>query len=167
MIPPTPWKHWNLPPRSLIPEILIREACSLQLVSAVSGMWLGAVTLITAVSTLQSLQRTVNIWEQSKVTTEQCNQLLKWQTKSSYDHVLQCQDTNDSCICNAGQMSSSRISDCDLDWSAEMRCYPSELQDIQLHPSSVWLGTATPPAVMGTCQTTANISTQIYLHNWI
>ena len=163
---PTPWKHWNLPPRSLIPAILDNQSFERGPAVTVSGMWRGAVTLITAVSTLQQVC--------SACSTHLTFQRRGWWQRHVMSFCTRRQKQSWTCAkvlrrhaiaeYVTGQMSSriaglaSRIC-CDLEWSGEWSSVRCAIQDIQLHPSPVWLATGPPPAVLGIFQTIANIST--------
>ena len=146
------------------PQSWIIRVLSAGLQSAVSGVWRGAVTLITAVSTLQqvcsacSTQLTFQRrgwWQRHVMSFCTRRQKQSWPGANALrTHAIAEYVT--------GQMS-SRIADPSLsyllrfrvEWSS-VRC---AIRDIQLHPSPVWLATGPPPAVLGIFQTIANIST--------
>ena len=100
---PTPWKHWNLPPRSLIPAILDNQ--SFERRSAICSVW--GVTgrshthycSVDTAAGLQRLQHTVNISEE-RLMTETCNELLHSPTKTILDRCEGAGNTRDSWICD-------------------------------------------------------------------
>lgn len=171
---PTPWKHWNLPPRSLIPAILDNQSFERGPAVTVSGMWRGAVTLITAVSTLQQVC--------SACSTQLTFQRRGWWQRHVMSFCTRRQKQSWTCAkvlrthaiaeYVTGQMSSriaglaSRIC-CDLEWSGVIICemrHPRYSITPVTRVTGDWAAPGSPGNIPDNRE---YFNINIYLHNWI